>query len=162
MVRDPRDTVVSFYRFEMKRRRHGYHSSFCALPHDEACLRAAIAGDAGLGIPDVATRLKGFARWLPHVSCVVRFENLIGEQGGGSREAQVREIDRLSRGIGMALTGDQVAYIADHAFDFRSRTFRKGIIGQWVDEFTDEHKELFKQTAGDYLVNFGYEVDSNW
>lgn len=44
-----------------------------------------------------------------------------------------------------------------------SPTFRKGVSGQWKRVFTEEHKELFKETDRDgWLVRLGYEEDDNW
>ncbi len=44
----------------------------------------------------------------------------------------------------------------------RSPTFRKGKIGGWRESFTDEHKHLFKEIAGDLLIRLGYEADFDW
>ncbi|MFC7372365.1 sulfotransferase domain-containing protein [Fictibacillus iocasae] len=43
-----------------------------------------------------------------------------------------------------------------------SWTFRKGTAGSWRNEFDEELKHLFKQTAGDLLIELGYEKDKNW
>ncbi|MCQ6288444.1 sulfotransferase domain-containing protein [Bacillus cereus] len=42
-----------------------------------------------------------------------------------------------------------------------SPTFRKGKIGGWRDEFTDEMKEAFK-AAGNLLISLEYEENLNW
>ena len=44
----------------------------------------------------------------------------------------------------------------------RSPTFRSGKTGEWKKYFNDEHKNLFKDVAGDLLVQLGYEKDDNW
>jgi phage gpG-like protein len=44
----------------------------------------------------------------------------------------------------------------------RSPTFRSGKTGEWQKHFTEEHKKIFKNVAGDLLVRLGYEKDSNW
>lgn len=44
----------------------------------------------------------------------------------------------------------------------RSWTFRKGIVGNWRDEFTLENKKKFKEVTGDFLIQLGYEKDNNW
>jgi len=41
-------------------------------------------------------------------------------------------------------------------------TARKGIVGDWKNHFTKEHKNKFKQVAGGLLVELGYEKDDNW
>lgn len=45
----------------------------------------------------------------------------------------------------------------------KSRTFRKGVSGQWKRVFTEEHKDKFKESDRDgWLVRLGYEKDNNW
>jgi hypothetical protein len=44
-----------------------------------------------------------------------------------------------------------------------SLTFRKGITGEWKNEFKDEHKQLFKDLdVNNWLVRLGYEKDKDW
>jgi len=44
----------------------------------------------------------------------------------------------------------------------RSHTFRSGKTGGWREHFTDEHKTLFKDVAGDLVVRLGYEKTNDW
>ena len=44
----------------------------------------------------------------------------------------------------------------------KSPTFRSGKTGEWKKHFTDEHKAIFKEIAGDLLVRLGYEKNNNW
>jgi sulfotransferase 6B1 len=44
----------------------------------------------------------------------------------------------------------------------KSPTFRSGKTGEWKKHFTDEHKKIFKEVAGDLLIKLGYEKDNNW
>jgi hypothetical protein len=44
----------------------------------------------------------------------------------------------------------------------RSPTFRSGKTGEWEKYFTEEHKKIFKDAAGDLLVKLGYEKDNAW
>lgn len=39
---------------------------------------------------------------------------------------------------------------------------RKGIVGDWINEFSDESKDVFAQCAGETLVRLGYEQSSDW
>jgi len=41
-------------------------------------------------------------------------------------------------------------------------TKRKGIVGDWKNHFTEEHKDYFKEIAGDLLIELGYEKDYSW
>jgi hypothetical protein len=40
--------------------------------------------------------------------------------------------------------------------------FRKGIAGDWKSVFTEQNKQDFKATAGDLLIELGYEEDNDW
>jgi len=43
-----------------------------------------------------------------------------------------------------------------------SHTFRTGKSGNWKTVFTERQKDLFKEIAGDLLIELGYEKDYNW
>jgi sulfotransferase family protein len=40
--------------------------------------------------------------------------------------------------------------------------YRKGIAGDWTNHFSQADKDLFKELAGDMLIELGYETDLNW
>jgi len=40
--------------------------------------------------------------------------------------------------------------------------FRKGVIGDWKNYFSEENVVTFKKIAGDTLIAAGYEKDNNW
>ncbi len=40
--------------------------------------------------------------------------------------------------------------------------YRKGCPKDWVNHFTEEHKQLIKELTGDLLIRLGYEKDHNW
>ena len=45
----------------------------------------------------------------------------------------------------------------------RSPTYRNGKTGDWKEHFTNEHKELFKESdKNNWLIRLGYEDDRNW
>jgi adenylylsulfate kinase len=44
----------------------------------------------------------------------------------------------------------------------RGDTRRKGIVGDWRNLFTQNHKDYFKEMAGQLLIDLGYEKDLNW
>jgi hypothetical protein len=43
-----------------------------------------------------------------------------------------------------------------------SSRFRKGVAGDWKSVFAEEDKRVFKETAGNLLIELGYEKDDNW
>jgi hypothetical protein len=40
--------------------------------------------------------------------------------------------------------------------------FRKGITGDWQNYFNKAHRQRFKELAGDWLVEMGYETGLDW
>ena len=44
----------------------------------------------------------------------------------------------------------------------RKRFYRKGIAGDWKNHFNEENKRIFKEIAGDLLIQLGYEKDFDW
>ena len=43
-----------------------------------------------------------------------------------------------------------------------STNFRSGKIGGWNEEFTENNKNNFKKTAGNFLIEQGYEKNNSW
>jgi hypothetical protein len=169
IVRDPRDVAVSHFHFlTYKRRRHRLHPYFESLPNDSERLMASICGvDPRLegtngGLDNIGKRFHNGVAWADYGSCIVRFESLIGPRGGGSRELQVEEIRKLSAHFGLDLGDKDVDCIADQVFHPKSQTFRKGLIGDWKNHFTPEHKAALKEVAGQLLIDLGYETTLDW
>jgi recombinational DNA repair protein RecT len=57
---------------------------------------------------------------------------------------------------------EQIIQIAKNVFYKKSRTFRKGTIGDWRNHFTNEHKQAFKDVCGDILIKMGYADGYDW
>jgi hypothetical protein len=93
---------------------------------------------------------------------VVRFEDLVGDLGGGSKKAQYQLIKHLAGHLRLTLRMSDIERIAEASYSSRSPTFRKGQMGTWKAELTAEHKEAFKNIAGDLLIDLGYEQDLSW
>lgn len=105
---------------------------------------------------------RSYMPWIKHPLCVpIRFESLIGPKGGGSLEAQMREIKKIAKHINLPLTRELLSQCVTHVFG-GSPTFREGKIGSWVKHFDPEIKALFKKEANDILVGLGYEKGLAW
>lgn len=96
----------------------------------------------------------------------VRYEDL-------GRET-VSELQRVVRVLtGQMLEYQAAAEIAEH-FSFASQAgreagverknsfMRKGVVGDWVNYFSREAREVFDHYAGEELVLLGYEKDRKW
>ncbi len=165
VYRDPRDMVVShvFYATEMHAG-HGMHQYYTeTLQTMEQRINAAIQGveEPGSQLSSVREKYQAYLCWLeqPDVLCM-RFEDLILERG----PALARLLDYLElRGFSPRLGRQQAVETLEQAIAPRkSGTFRKGQPGNWQEHFTEANKALFKETAGDLLIQLGYERDNSW
>jgi hypothetical protein len=165
VFRDPRDVIVShvFYATEMHPG-HGMHRYYTEVLNSmEQRIDAAIQGvqEPGSELSSVRAKFQAYLGWLeqPDVLCL-RFEELILE-----RDAALGHIlDYLQgRGFTTKMGREQAVEVLKEAIAPRkSGTFRKGQPGNWQEHFTQANKAHFKATAGDLLIQLGYEQDNNW
>jgi hypothetical protein len=164
VIRDPRDVVVSQVHYYLDTRSHYLHPVYRDLHTDSERFIAAIRGiqEANLEVYGIGRKLEISVGWLEsgHVA-VLRFEDLIGEAGGGTQDAQVTSICKIGEHLGLSLDPEQAAQIGRQAFG-HGRTFRKGQVAAWRDVFDQYIREVFRQEAGEYLIKLGYESGSEW
>ena len=164
IYRDPRDMLVSqvFFATDMHEE-HGMHAYYNSLPDFGARLNVAITGidKDGLKMVSVKQRYEGVFAWLEqkHTMCL-RFEDLINNRDA-TLLSMLDEVE--STGYKIPTPREKALPILVEAIQpKKSHTFRSGKTGGWKDHFTEEHKKLFKDVAGDLLVRLGYEKDNNW
>lgn len=92
---------------------------------------------------------------------VCRFENLVGLNGGGNREDQIRQIEEIARGLNIEVQSSQIDWIVENLFGTATgpqilSTFREGKIGSWKNYFKDEHIKAFNEVFGDLQTALGY------
>jgi hypothetical protein len=164
IYRDPRDLLVSqvFFATDMHEE-HGMHELYQSLPDFGERLKVAITGidRDGLYMVSVNQRFAGVFEWLgqEHVMCI-RFEDLIDNRDA-TLDAMLDEVE--STGYKIPTSREKaLAVLAEAIRPQKSHTFRSGKAGGWREHFTDEHKKLFKDVAGDLLVRLGYEDNNDW
>jgi hypothetical protein len=94
-------------------------------------------------------------------SLITRYEDWIGDYGGGSEAAYLDTIHRLLRFFNYSIPDALLLNAYEKSWG-NSITFRKGQIGDWKSEFNEKHKEAFKRLWNVYLIHWGYEIDKNW
>jgi len=163
IFRDPRDVVVShvFYVTNMEAR-HVHHKHYASLPDFNTRLNVSILGkpDPDVEFPDIATRFAPYLGWLdcPEV-LTLHFENLINNRA----EILSRILDHLMVRISLPKPRNFILDSLESSINpKRSPTFRSGKTGEWRKHFTDQHKKIFKDVAGDLLIRLGYEKDNHW
>ncbi len=166
IYRDPRDVVVSHVHYlteiETSHIHHDYYAN--QLNSFDERLTASILGRPDLAkipFPGIAARFAPYLTWLSHseVLCL-RFEDFIQDQ-----EAVLGKIYDHAVARGLQYTGERADAISVQAraiYPKKSPTFRSGKAGGWRERFTDEHTALFKEQAGELLIELGYEHDLEW
>lgn len=100
-------------------------------------------------------RYKDIKHLVPKHCYIVKYENLVGPMGGGTRSQQVQEITKLATFLHLQLSTETIEELADTLYG-DTRTFRKGQVGRWKQRFTDRHKKLFNEKYRTQLKQFSY------
>jgi hypothetical protein len=156
LTRDPRDVVLSQAHFAVHRPDHPYHASFRGRDDLAARVLVAIEGDAATGLRSIAERLDAYAGWLDGAALVVRFEDLIGPEGGGDRDRQRSTVEAIYRHLGVDASSAVVDRVIGRLFSDRSPTFRKGAAGGWREALDDDVLARFHEVVGDRMARYGY------
>jgi len=165
MLRDPRDVVISHVHYvtemEPGHIHHRYYTQ--ELKSFDERLLVSILGrpESNIEFPDIAHRFQPFLGWIDRPEVLaLRFEDFTQDQPAGIRQALQHAVDR---GFLLEVPLEQaVSLVLQHLDPRRSPTFRRGKAGDWREVFTPRHKEVFKEVAGDLLVQLGYENDMSW
>lgn len=162
IYRDPRDVVLSEAHYLRSGNRwHRLHRHFRMAPSLDDCISLAINGVPGVpAYPNVGVRLRRFLEWFDTETCLIRYEDLNGED----REAEVRRIAvyRAER-YGNQSSVEKIARRAlANIRPEDSHTFREGRIGEWREAFKPRHVIQMRKAAGELLVRMGYEASLEW
>ena len=163
IFRDPRDVVIShvFYVTEMESR-HIHHDYYQSLPDFDARLKVSILGrpDTDIEFQNIADRFAPYLDWLNHPEVLaIHFEDLINNRAA----TLTRIMDHFLAHIPLQTPRQLILDSLESAINpTKSPTFRSGKTGEWKKYFTDEHKNIFKDAAGDLLIRLGYEENNDW
>jgi hypothetical protein len=172
IFRDPRDVVVShvFYVTDMEAR-HVHHAYYQSLPDFDARLKVSILGrqDTDIEFPNVAERFAPYLGWLDQPQVLtIHFEDLINDRVQTLTRimdhflARVLEDPAVLLGTLHASRQLILDSLESSINPTKSPTYRSGKTGEWRKHFTDEHKKIFKDVAGDLLIKLGFETGLDW
>jgi len=159
--RDPRDTMLSLVNYLCGRTREGISSVnylpvfgrlLLAKQTLEERLTYALLDDS---FPCQASEFKSMLWLLHHPDvCNTSFEELVGPNGGGCAESQVRATQRLIDFLGV--TDYSAEEVVGRLFNRDAFSFFQGQIGGWREAFTDEHRRLADDRFSEVLSLYGY------
>lgn len=163
IFRDPRDVVVShvFYVTDMEAH-HVHHDYYASLPDFNSRLTVSILGKPNTNIefPNVAERFAPYLNWLEHPEVLsIHFEDLINDRTATLTRILDHFLARAPLPFPRSLILDSLESSINPT---RSPTFRSGKTAEWKQHFTEEHKRIFKNVAGDLLIKLGYESSYDW
>jgi hypothetical protein len=171
IFRDPRDVVVShvFYVTDMEVR-HVHHEYYQSLPDFDSRLKVSILGRPELNtrpepsrrveFSNIADRFAPYLGWLDRSEVLtIHFEDLIHHRESTLISIMDHLLSRVTLQSPRQLILDSLETSINPK---KSPTFRSGKTGEWKKHFTDEHKKIFKEVAGDLLIKLGYEKDDDW
>ena len=162
IYRDPRAVLLSWAKYvaEDVNRWYPFHAFFKQMDLKDRIRFLLLGGDVGDGIyyssfKEVLRRSGG---WMDSDNTlVVRFEDLVGAQGGGSRDLQRETIVRILNHIGYEHDQKKLDELQNNLFG-GTHTFRGGRVDGWKDVIdADLHELILRELGGSSIVRkLGY------
>ena len=155
--RDPRAVLVSFVHYVARLKKHVLHKEFNALSEKEQFL-SVLKGHRfkHVYLESLRTRCMSLDSWLASDDVLkIRFEDLVGEKGGGSAEAQRNTLQRVCDWL--EISTSHIDKVIEELFGPGRHTFRKGQVDSWKEELPPDMIELTEKTLKDVLHLWGYD-----
>ena len=155
--RDPRSVLTSFSHYVAKREEHVLYSECRHMPLEER-FHAALHGKRfrKAYLEPLRIRCLALDGWMDHKDVLhIRFEDLVGAQGGGSDELQKQVLTRICT----FLEADEshIPTIQETLFGPGRHTFRKGHVASWREELSADFLEQVNEKIGDIIERWGYK-----
>ena len=167
IYRDPRDQLVSIALYMMRHPEAPWYidTKDPSFSFDDFILSLMQSGELYKNHPPcngVGDLYQRYAPWIsaPYV-CSIRFEDLIGKNGGGDANKQRDVVKKIVEHLEIDISEERTERVINKLFG-DTVTFRKGQIGDWKNHLKEHHKKAFKEVAGQLLIDLGYERDFNW
>ncbi len=166
VIRDPRDLLLSRLRYVVGLKRHYLHPFITRVEGgDRARLLALLAGcedaDAEARFTPYPVLLDRFAGWRTDTNVMtVKFEQLVGERGGGSAQTQTDVLQAMFGFAGLEADLPVCEGIVRNASGSTGPTFRRGQTGAWKDELGAELGAEITERLKQPIEAMGYSAES--
>lgn len=165
IIRDPRDQCASvLHKLKKKKNNPASYHLYENLKTDLDRVKALIDGydciDKSNGMVSLETMYKSVLEWKGKGNFIfIKFEDLIGPNGGGNLDKQKATIIQILKHINYDHfdNNEIVERIGHHCFG-TSNSFWKGQIGNWKNVFDKEIAKIFENNISDLLNQLGYEI----
>jgi len=161
IIRDPRDVLVSHAHFFAQKKDYFLYPILSNLSFEER-IRITLKGGYfekyKLYINSFRSALENLLLWKKSDNClIVKFEDLIGEKGGGTKEKQFKTIKDILLFIERIDLINNIENVAIRLYG-GTHTFRKGKKGVWKEELSESIITEINSLIGDVILNLGYEL----
>lgn len=163
IIRDPRAVLASLLSFILDTKGmpkpHFLEADFKPLSPEQRLdllLEGGEASQAGVPVTPFHTIFRHLFAWHQEPSCLLlKFEDLVGEQGGGSQQSQEQSVRRIANHLGKPFDDELAAHFGD-VYNAKSRTFRKGSIDGWKHSLAPQHIERIQDYCQPLCREAGY------
>jgi hypothetical protein len=167
IIRDPRAVVFSSIPFVLDTgkmpAKHFLENDFKLMSPTQRLdfiLEGGYAVKAGVEIKSFAEVYRDMLAWRQEKNCLfIRFEDLVGEEGGGSAEKQKGVMSKICSYLNISFDDNILAQLS-HIYNPSARTFRIGKIDAWKSSMTPETIEKLNIYCQPLCEEAGYEMKS--
>tara|TARA_B100001113_G_C21104024_1_gene620021 strand:- start:1295 stop:2173 length:879 start_codon:yes stop_codon:yes gene_type:complete len=165
IIRDPRDQCASVLnKLKKKKNNPASHYLYQNLRTDSDRIKALINGYDGSnnlrGMVSLETMYRSVLEWQEKGNFIfIKFEDLIGPNGGGNLDNQKATIIQILKHINYDhFDNDEIVERIGHHCFGSTNSFWKGQIGNWKNVFDKEIAKIFENNISDLLNQLGYEI----
>ena len=156
IIRDPRAVVNSWVHYVSQRENHVFHKYMAKLSYEER-FYIALHGYSNeeMSLQSCKTRCRALDSWIKNVNVLsIKFEDLVGREGGGSERKQVETLKTVFNFVGIPC--ENIQRVAADLFGPGRQSFRIGHIDSWKQEIPAAILEEIERDLRDVLIEWGY------
>jgi len=157
IIRDPRAVLSSFVKYVENNKFHYLHLEFTNNSKEQRYLmgyNGFIKNNKILQPLKIRCNAMNPMIWDKEI-LTIKFENLIGEKGGGKRNKQKESLESICTHLNIKYNNEILANIQDRLFG-SSKTFRKGEIDSWKNEIPSKITEYINADLNIILKLWDY------